>query len=1050
MFTLPAAVATLGILLFSGAMVALSHPAGASPAETAAPGAAFRSSPAPLFSQAPSSAAGVPLGSGPGSVVSTLDLVSDQLLAGATQPVPQNDPNQVIYDPFNDDLYVRGGLGDSITVVDATTDRVVTEITVPATQNSYSLAVTMAVDPETNEILATSTLGANVTIVDGTSNEIVGAFPAGGEPNGVLYDPASHSIYVSDWSSHNVTVVNASTYQPIGSVPTYANPGPMLFDPVDREVFVLDEEQTDLFGNVSVVNASANRVMYNVSTARFPAAMVLDPVNEELAIADSNDGGVGRVTLINLSTPRNITNLTTGYDTDGIAFAPAEDQVFAANGGSGTVAVIDPKNDTFVTNLTTGRAPGTIAYDPVNGGIYVLNAESSNLSAIDPANDSVSANVSLDDGLAYGMTIAGASGNLVAVSEGTYDGSSVGGEANLTVVSPATNRSIASVPLNAFPNGITWDPVLGSMLVADPGGNAVYEINGSTDLLGGRAIAGLDSKWSAFDPLSDTLWVLGTGDDSVTVLNASLQPVTTIPVGYDPTAIAYDTADADMYITSAYGGNVTVINGPTYFKLAPIVIHAYDDLTDVLYDPHSQEVYVTDQSGNNVTVIDGGGIVTSFGVASYPISMAFDSENDTIFVANEHSLNVSVINDSRNAVATSFGVTEPGLLLYDPANNLLYNELNVGDDLATVNASSYQPVGGLIYLGEGAAATPTGMAYDPVNHEIYVSDQYSNTVSIISTAPSYPVYVNETGLAPETEWFAQLNTTSLHSTTPSIAFTEPNGTYGLAIGSIAGYVANVTSEEIHVSGGPTVIEVGFSSTAPPVFPVTFEEIGLPQGELWNVTLNGTLNGSSTASIGFSEIGGSYPFTVGPVTGYSATPSSGTVVVSGSTSQTITFTNTTSGAFSVSLSVSPSSVAVGSTASIIATPTDGIAPIDYAYIGLPPGCGSVDAASFSCTPSGVGTGSGIFHISVSATDGRDQIAIAMTELKVTNRTGTSSPSPSSSPGIPVWAWGAAGAGVAVLLIVLLLWRRRRKDRLSPAPSATTEVESGSPGPEPPSG
>ncbi|HZY91544.1 MAG TPA: alkaline phosphatase family protein [Thermoplasmata archaeon] len=62
--------------------------------------------------------------------------------------------------------------------------------------------------------------------------------------------------------------------------------------------------------------------------------------------------------------------------------------------------------------------------------------------------------------------------------------------------------------------------------------------------------------------------------------------------------------------------------------------------------------------------------------------------------------------------------------------------------------------------------------------------------------------------------------------------------------------------------------------------VTFQESGLPLLTSWSVTLNGS-NSTALAPLSnvFTEANGAYPYTIGTVPGYSASPASGTVTVS---------------------------------------------------------------------------------------------------------------------------------------------------------------------------
>ncbi|MGB9879073.1 MAG: hypothetical protein ACPLGZ_03720, partial [Candidatus Pelagibacter ubique] len=69
---------------------------------------------------------------------------------------------------------------------------------------------------------------------------------------------------------------------------------------------------------------------------------------------------------------------------------------------------------------------------------------------------------------------------------------------------------------------------------------------------------------------------------------------------------------------------------------------------------------------------------------------------------------------------------------------------------------------------------------------------------------------------------------------------------------------------------------------PPVkkYSVTFKESGLPLGTMWSVTLAGSQVFSLGKTITFLLQNGTYPFTIEPVSGYTPSPSSGNVNVSG--------------------------------------------------------------------------------------------------------------------------------------------------------------------------
>ncbi len=155
------------------------------------------------------------------------------------------------------------------------------------------------------------------------------------------------------------------------------------------------------------------------------------------------------------------------------------------------------------------------------------------------------------------------------------------------------------------------------------------------------------------------------------------------------------------------------------------------------------------------------------------------------------------------------------------------------------------------------------------------------------------------------------------------------------------------------------------ATTPTYYAVQFEETGLTSGTSWDMTLEGTTLSSQAGTLTFSEPTGTYSFTTGSVTGYSDSPSSGSVAVSSSnpTPIQITYTEIPS---SVTVAFDESGLASGQTwtvsfagqpaVDVTGTSTSfTVAPSNYAYsIGSPsgytasPSSGTVDVSTAGTT------------------------------------------------------------------------------------------------------
>jgi YVTN family beta-propeller protein len=983
-------------------------------------------------------------GESAGSIVSTIDLVANKVDPGTAEPAVQDIPGSVTFDPLNEKLYIRGDVGDAISVVNTSTETV--EATIPAyvSQNSYSLSSTFAVDTTSGEVYAANTMNANLSVIDPQTDEIVGGIAVGGAPNAMVFDPANGDLYVANWQTGNVSVVSGTSHSVVATVAVGSRPGAILYDPASNQVFVANY----MSGNVTVIDAATNLVVANLSTGSVPIALVLDTDDDEVDVANEANGAASHVTVLDATTDSIAGNVTVGGGPQALAYAPREDVVVVANAATNNVSVINQSTGSVVATIGVGVAPAAAVFDAANGEAYVLNAETPNLTAIDLSTDAIVGSVDTDNGYAYGLAVSETSGEVFAVSEGTFTmaGPPPHAQANVTVVDARTNLAVASVPLNVYPVGVLFDPANGNLVVADPGGNDTYLVDPATEKVVGTAPAGFLPKWFAYDSRNREMYVVDPGSENITVYNASMVPVASIPTGYSPTAIAFDSANGDLYVTDNFGGNVSVIDGANHTVLRSIVVTAHAILDGVLYDPHTTEVYVSDFTGDNVTEINGSSqtIVGATPVGFEPVSLAFDPHNDTIFVANTGSGNVSVINDSTNAVVHTISLSgySPGVLVYDPSNNLLYDAFGYDGDVSANDASNYTQVGSNMYLG--TAQYPSGIAYDPVNTEVFVTDEYADSISVLSSvapATEFPVTFTETGLANGTTWGVNLNGTPQSSTSKQIGFESPNGSVPFTVLPVSGYTPDIPSGSADVRGGPTNVTIVFTASSPGggTYAVTFNGTGLPSQTSWSVTLaggSGTPTSSTTDTVSFTRANGSWSYSVGVPNGYTAAPSKGVVNVSGHPNGTaIVFTANQTAALAATLAVAPGNVTLGASGTFTTTATGGTAPYSYQYAGLPTGCTSASVPSLVCTSSVTGT----FSVTVTVRDAAGHTTTAGTTFHVlAARVG-----PSSSNGVPLLAI-VLGA-IAVIFIVLFFWWRRK--RRPPVPNSTTAPAASGPGSPP---
>jgi Ice-binding-like len=156
------------------------------------------------------------------------------------------------------------------------------------------------------------------------------------------------------------------------------------------------------------------------------------------------------------------------------------------------------------------------------------------------------------------------------------------------------------------------------------------------------------------------------------------------------------------------------------------------------------------------------------------------------------------------------------------------------------------------------------------------------------------VTFTETGLEVGTGWSVTFAGVETNSNLATIDFTVANGTYLYTVGDVPTYTGSPASGSKTVAGAAAGVTIVFTAV-PGTFRVTFTESGLASGMNWSVTLNGVQKSSLTDTIVFAATNGTTMYTVGDATGYTISPSSGAVTVTGNAvGQTITFTSSTPG------------------------------------------------------------------------------------------------------------------------------------------------------------
>ena len=217
----------------------------------------------------------------------------------------------------------------------------------------------------------------------------------------------------------------------------------------------------------------------------------------------------------------------------------------------------------------------------------------------------------------------------------------------------------------------------------------------------------------------------------------------------------------------------------------------------VAVNPVTKNVYVTNEFSNTVSVIDGitQRVTDTITVGSFPYGVAVNPFNDRIYITNRGSNTVTVIDSPTNTKLSNIPVgNSPVGIAVNPSSNWIY-VTNINSGTVSVIDGITNKVTDTIPVGKA----PYGVTINPLTNKIYVTNIQSSTVSVIDGSINKVITTIPVGKSP----------------------------VGVSINTISNmvYVTNHVSNTVSVIDGKTnevsaTIAVGKSPVGVSVNPVT--------------------------------------------------------------------------------------------------------------------------------------------------------------------------------------------------------------------------------------
>ena len=787
---------------------------------------------------------------------STLVLSNNTLIPGNFLNPPNGvDLTGIVYDQANNYLYVTYGLAENVFVINASTYATVAVINIGPVSTGYQ------------------------------------SFPLVITTWPILLDPANAMLYVVGPS--NVSVVSTSTNSVIGTI-SIANSVPLtpVLDPSNGNIYIAYFNESTLLSYLAEINPATNSIIETISLgSNIPFQAAYDPSNGLIYFADFvNSSGVfdNNFTIVNTSAVNQVDSINISGPQSSVTYIPSS-RVIYIGFANGTIGVFNTTSNQIISYIFASGTSDMI-YDSSNNLVYTAGYLD-NISVVNCSTNSFVNFVAVGNET-YPETLALDPSNGRVYAADMYS-------VEISVIQTPGNVVITTIPLgdSTMPTSIAFDPANGYMYVTDSLANTISVVDTSTNTIVATIPSGVVFPNDiAFDPANGYLYVIGalSGNQVSLIAASNNKLVGNITFGnyYYPDAITYDPANTFMYVSYTFSANISALNSSTNKLQANITLKNILRVTTIAFDQSNNYIcavaYNINTGLSNLYEINTstGSVVGNVSVGyNYLPAVAYDPASNDLYVTNGYPGNLTIVSGSTNKVLGNVTLHNgPADIAYDSTNDRVYVSGSTSNNVVVFNATS-NSVSGTIAVG----AYPVGLFAGGMNESLYVANMLSGTISIIQRQYKYDVTFTETGLPTGTQWYVNLSSDQSFSSTGTITFSEPNGTYGYTVSTpISGgtgvrYVT-VSSGSVTVNGNNLAVSVPYVTQ---YYLTTYSS---PSAGGTTSPLSGWYNASSTVTISATASSGySFLSWTGTGTGnYTGTSASHTITMSAPITETAIF------------------------------------------------------------------------------------------------------------------------------------------------------------------
>ena len=634
--------------------------------------------------------------------------------------------------------YITNSESNSVSVIDATTNKVTT--TIPVGSNPIGVAI----NPNGTKVYVVNARSSDVSVIDTATNSVVATVRAGNFPQGIVVSPNGKKVYVTNRDSNNVFVIDTSTNTFVSTLNTGKSPAGVAVSPDGKKLYVTNYEDN----TVSIFDTTTKTVITTISVGRGPKEISVTPDGTRVYVANSDSESIS---VIDTATNSVTNTVMVGGVPSGVAVTPDGKKVYVTNNDEyfSTISVIDTVTNKITAAIPVGSSPVGIAVTPDGKKVYVAISFYNTVSVIDTATNAITATVLVENS-PY------ASGQFIgSIPIGpVYPLANFSSNITSEYVFPSVPVQFTDLSKDA--TKWVWDFGDGSGSTKQ---NPVHTYSATGIYTVSLTVSnsnGTDSKLATVNvvpngyPAPSYAFITNLNSNTVSVINTGNNTLTaTVPVGTEPFGAAVSPDGTKVYVTNTkYGnrGTVSVID-TAINKVTAIVDVGYKySPCGIAVTPDGKKLYVADRDIKGVSVIDTftNTVIATVPVGVNPLGVAITPDGKKVYVTNRYSNTVSVIDTSTNAVIAAVEVgSGPCGVTVNQMGTVLY-VTNCESNTISIVDTSTDTVTATVPVGEW----PMGVTVTPDGTKVYVVDEGSNNVSVIDTATKNVIATVKVGKNP--------------------------------------------------------------------------------------------------------------------------------------------------------------------------------------------------------------------------------------------------------------------------------------------------------------